>query len=570
MHGELALPSNFKHFDTVNPDAPKGGELALGEHGGFDSINPFTVRGIAPHGIREWVFESLLKRNPDEPFSLYASVAQSVETDSARNWVSFKLDSRAHFSDGAPITIDDVLFSLEILREKGRPNHRYYYKKVIRTERLGGDEIRFHFDPREADREMPLILGLMPILSKSWYASRDITAPSLEPPVGSGPYKIGTIDAGRSITYVRDPNYWAASLPVNRGLYNFDRLRIDFYRDENTAFEALKAGQFDFWEEKDAARWATGYDFAAVRDGKIVHEALPHGRPSGLLGMAFNTRRVFFQDIRVRRALSYLFDFEWINRNFFHGAYRRTTSLFDNSSLAAHGPASAAEQQLLAPFAGEIAPDVMTHGYAPPASDGSGGNRAGQRQALALLNKAGWEIREGRLLNIQSGAPLVFEILLVRPEEEKIALVLANAAKRLGIKISVRTVDSSQYEERLRTYDFDMMIYQWDASLSPGNEQKYYWGSDAAGQPGTRNYPGIKSPAIDAMIGYLLNAGNAAQFTTAARALDRALMSGNYVIPMYHQPEDRLARKSSLQRPQKTPLYGYDLMSWWKADRNQD
>lgn len=565
MHGEPALAENFQNFDYANPQAPRQGELVLGEYGGFDNLNPFTVRGVAPRGMREWVFESLLKRSNHEPFTLYAWVARTVETDIARHWVSFTLDPRARFSDGTPITIGDIIFSLEILREKGRPNHRYYYNKVTKIERVGIHGVRFHFDPKAPDREMPLILGLMPILSINWYASRDISAPSLEPPLGSGPYKVGTVNAGRSITYVRDPAHWAAGLPVNRGQYNFDRIRIDYYRDENTAFEAFKAGQFDFHDETDPARWATGYDFAAIRDGRIARETLPHGRPSGLLGMAFNTRRALFQDIRARQALTLLFDFEWMNRSYFHGAYTRTSSLFDNSSLAAHGPASPQEQALLAPFSAEIPAEILAGGYAPPRSDASGLNRAGRRQALALLKQGGWEVREGRLVQQQDGLAFNFEILLVRAEDEKLALAYAKAAERLGIQISVRTVDASQYEERLRTYDFDMIIYQWDASLSPGNEQQLYWGSAAAGTPGARNYPGVKSSAIDAMIGHLVEARNEAEFTAAGRALDRALMSGNYVIPLYFQPQDRIARKSSLRHPPVTPLYGYDLMSWWKA-----
>lgn len=563
MHGEPALPANFRRFDYVNPDAPKGGELRLGERGSFDSLNPFSVRGVAPRGVREWVFESLLKRNNNEPFTLYAAVARTVETDAARSWVSFTLDPRAHFSNGAPITIDDVVFSLEALREKGRPNHRNYYKKVIRIERIDGDQVRFHFDPRQPDREMPLILGLMPILSKAWFTGRDLQATSLDAPPGSGPYKIASIETGRSITYVRDPNYWAADLPANRGQYNFDRIRIDYYRDENSAFEAFKAGQFDFHEEQDPARWASGYDIAPVRAGEIILDTLPHGRPSGLLGMAFNTRRVMFQDIRVRRALTHLFDFEWINRNFFYGAYRRTSSLFDNSALAAHGPSSAQERALLAPYAAELSPDILDLGYSPPRTGGSGHNRAGQQQALALLESGGWRVHEGQLVNQQTGAPLTFEILLAKPEQEKLALAYSKAAQRLGIRIAVRTVDSSQYEERLRTYDFDMMIYDWDASLSPGNEQQYYWGSAAADTQGTRNYPGIKSAAVDAMIARLLAAQTAPQFKTAARALDRALMSGNYVIPMYFQAQDRIARQAHLRYPEKPPLYGFDLTTWW-------
>lgn len=564
MHGEVRQGPGFAHFAYADPAAPKGGTLVLGGRGGFDNLNPFTVRGVVPLGIREWVFESLLKRSNDEPFSLYGWVAQAVEVAQDRSWVSFTLDPRARFSDGAPVRVEDVIFSAKILREKGRPNHRGYYAKIARITRPGPGQVRFEFDSRNIDREMPLILGLMPILSKAHYQGRDISAPNLRPPLGSGPYKVGDISPGRSISYVRNPDYWAADLPVNRGQNNFDVIRVDFYRDENTAFEAFKAGQFDLWEEKDPARWARAYDFSAVRAGAIVKAPIPHGRPSGLLGFVFNTRRAPFEDIRVREALNLLFDFEWINRNFFYGAYRRTRSLFDNTALAAAGhAASAHERILLAPYMDAIPKEIMDHGYIPPVSDGSGHNRDGAKRALALLRDAGWVLKDGQMVQVQTGAPLQFEILLVRPEEEKLALSFAKALLRLGVKINVRTVDASQYEERLRSYDFDMIAYDWYASLSPGNEQKYYWGSEAADTPGARNYPGVKSPAMDAMINHVLEARSEAEFIPAVRAMDRVLMSGHYVIPLYYLPTDNVAHRAHLGFPDRVPLYGFDITSWW-------
>ncbi len=567
MHGETQLPPGFTHFPYVNPDAPKGGRLTLGEPGGFDNLNPFTVRGVVPPGIREWVFESLLKRSHDEAFSLYAWVARAVETPTDRSWVEFTLDERARFSDGSPLRAEDVIFSLETLRKKGRPNHREYYAKVIRITQPQPGKVRFYFDPSAPDREMPLIIGLMPILSKTWYSGQDLTAPSLRPPLGSGPYRISEISPGRSVTYRRNENYWAEGLPVNRGQNNFDEIRVDFYRDENTAFEAFKSGQFDLWAEKDPARWARAYEVSAVRKGAILREAIPHGRPSGLRGFVFNTRREKFEDIRVRRALGFLFDFEWINRNFYYGAYRRTASLFDNSDLAASGPPSPEEAALLAPFIASLPPEILRRSYRPPVSDGSGHNRAGAKQALQLFHEAGWELRDGRMTHPASGAPLQFEILLVRPEEEKLALAFARSAERLGISINVRTTDSSQYEERLRNFDFDMIIYDWYASLSPGNEQTYYWGSAAADIPGSRNYPGVRSPALDAMIAHLLDARDAREFTAAARAMDRILMAGHYVIPLYYQPTDKIAFSRRLGRPSRSPVYGFDIMGWWEKQR---
>ncbi len=564
MHGEVRQGPDFTHFAYADPAAPKGGTLVLGERGAFDNLNPFTVRGVVPLGIREWVFESLLKRSNDEAFSLYGWVAQSVEAAEDRSWVSFTLDPRARFSDGTPVRVEDVIFSAEILREKGRPNHRSYYAKIIRITQPGPGQVRFEFDPKAIDREMPLIIGLMPILSKAWYEGQDISAPGLRPPLGSGPYMVGAVSPGRSIAYTRNTNYWAADLPVNRGQNNFDTIRVDFYRDENTAFEAFKAGQFDLWEEKDPARWVRAYDFSAVRNGAVVRAAIPHGRPSGLLGFVFNTRRAPFDDIRVRQALNFLFDFEWVNRSFFHGAYRRTRSLFDNSGLAAAGNAARPEERaLLAPFADTIPEEIMDKGYAPPVSDGSGRNREGAKRARALLRDAGWVLENGQMVRAQGGAPLQFEILLVRPEEEKLALSFAKAVQRLGINIHVRTVDASQYEERLRKFDFDMIVYDWYASLSPGNEQKYYWGSEAAATPGTRNYPGIKSPAMDAMFTHVLEARAEAEFIPAVRAMDRVLMSGQYVIPLYYLPTDNVAHRAHLGLPDRAPLYGFDITTWW-------
>lgn len=564
MHGEVREAPDFTHFAYVNPQAPKGGALLLGERGSYDNLNPFTVRGLLPFGIREWIFESLLKRSNDEPFSLYAWLAESVEMADDRSWVTFRLDPRARFSDGAPVTVEDVIFSAQILRDKGRPNHRAYYAKILRITRPGPGQVRFEFDPNAIDREMPLIIGLMPVLPQAYYAEQDIAAPGLRPPRGSGPYIVSEVTPGRSISYLRNRDYWGADLPVNRGQNNFDTIRVDFYRDENTAFEAFKTGRFDLWEELDPARWARGYDFTAMQNGEVVRRAIAHGRPSGLNGFVFNTRRALFADIRVRQALGFLFDFEWVNRNYLHGAYRRTRSLFDNTWLASAGRAASQQEiRLLAPFTGVVPAEILRNGYTPPTSDGTGHNRDGLRRALALLREAGYELVNGRMTGRDGGAPLSFEILLVRPEEEKLALVLARSAERLGVKIYVRTVDASQYEERLRNFDFDMILYDWYASLSPGNEQKYYWGSAAAATPGSRNYPGVNSPAMDAMIAHLLAARGETDFVNAVRAMDRVLMAGHYVIPLYYLPANHLAWRRHVRMPERAPLYGFDISTWW-------
>lgn len=569
MHGDPALPRDFTAFGYVNPDAPKGGELKLAEYGSFDSLNPFIVRGQTPRGLRDWVFDSLMRRNNDEPFSLYGLIAKSVETPPDRSWVRFTIDPRARFSDGQPITVEDVIFSLETLRDKGRPNHRSYYSKVMEIEQPAPDQVVFHFDTELPDREMPLILALMPILPKHWYELRDFSETSLDLPVGSGPYQVAKITPGRQIVYQRNADYWARDLPANRGQYNFDTIRIDYYRDTSAGFEAFKTGLASLHEERDPARWATGYDFPAARKGKIEKHALPHGRPSGLRGLVFNTRRQIFTDPRVRKALSHALDFEWLNANYYHNAYQRIGGYFENSDLSAVGrPLPEAAADLLRPYAGSLPETVFTQGTSLPATDGSGRIRANLRKAKQILNGAGWVVENGQLRNRANGTAMTFEILLVRPEDEKLALSFARNAKLLGAKISVRTVDSTQYEERLRNFDFDMIIYDWYASLSPGNEQLYYWGSAAADQPGTRNYPGIKSAAVDAMIGHLLDARDRDNFAAAAQALERALSAGHYVIPLNYLPVDWVGVSSELERPEKTPVYGYDMNSWWQEPKN--
>lgn len=569
MHGDPALPPGFTAFGYVNQDAPKGGELTLAEYGSFDNLNPFIVRGQTPRGLREWVFDSLMRRNNDEPFSLYGLIAKSVEVPDDRSWVRFTIDPRAKFSDGHPITVEDVIFSLETLRDKGRPNHRSYYSKVTDIEQPAPDQVIFHFDTDLPDREMPLILGLMPILPKHWYAPRDFSETSLDIPVGSGPYQVAEVTPGRKILYRRNPDYWARDLAASRGQYNFDTIRIDYYRDTSAGFEAFKTGLASLHEERDPARWATGYNFPAARKGKVRKLALPHGRPSGLRGLVFNTRRPVFANPGVREALSYALDFEWLNTNYYYNAYQRIGGYFDNSALSAAGqPLPEAAAALLHPYAASLPEAIFAQGISPPVTDGSGRIRANLRKAKKILNGAGWAVEDGQLRNLADNRPMTFEILLVRPEDEKLALSFARNAKLLGAEISVRTVDSTQYEERLRNFDFDMIIYDWYASLSPGNEQLYYWGSAAADQPGTRNYPGIKSDAVDAMVGHLLDARDRDSFTIAAQALERALSAGHYAIPLNYLPVDWVGISQKLELPEKPPVYGYDINSWWQKPDN--
>ena len=568
MHGDPLYPAGFTHFSYANPKAPKGGAVRYAAIGSFDSINPFIVRGTPVTGLREHVFESLMARSYDEPFSLYGLIAETVETASDRSWVAFRLNKAARFSDGTPVTVDDVIFSMETLRDKGRPNHKYYYSKIARVERSDEQTVKFIFAPG-GDREMPLIMGLMPILPKHYYAKVDFDKTTLEPPIGSGPYTVTEVDQGNRIVYQRNPDYWGRYLPVNAGQNNFDMITYDYYRDTQTSFEAFKAGLYDVRLEDDPTRWAVAYDFPALKDGRVVKKTFTTQTPAGMSAMVFNTRRPLFADKAVRQALGLLFDFEWVNKNLYYNAYTRTQSFFAGSELSSHGrPASPAEHQLLAPFAGAVLPDIMDHGWTAPVSDGTGQNRENRRAALALLQTAGWELRDGVLTNIQRGAPFGFEILVASPGDERLALNYAQNLERLGIKAKVRTVDSSQYQQRRQTFDFDMVFNNWFASLSPGNEQSFYWGSQAADTDGTRNYMGAKEPAIDALIGRLLEAKGREDFVAAARALDRVLLSGYYVIPLFYQPDQWLAVWNHVRWPEKISLYGFRTETWWIEPTN--
>ncbi len=565
MHGAPKYPPGFAHLDYVNPDAPKGGDLRRGIQGTFDSLNPYILKGTPAAG-RQHVFESLLKRVWDEPFTMYGLIAETVETPEDRSWVEFTLRAAARFHDGTPITVDDVIFSYETLRDQGRANMRLFYRKVTGVERIGARGVRFVFDPAQADRELPLLMGLMPILSKAYYANRPFEETTLEPPLGSGPYRVASVDPGRVINYERAPDYWGKDLPINRGQDNFDTIHYEYFRDGNVLLEAFKTGAFDFRAEGSATQWATGYDFPAIDDGRVKREELTNGRPAGMRALVFNTRRDLFADPRVREALGYAFDFEWINANLLHGAFERTSSFFANSELAATGDPTSQELALLEPWRG-VLPDAVFDAPKPlPRTDGSGNIRGNLRIARQLLQDAGWVVRDGAMVRASDGTPFSFEILLVFPENERIALTFARNLERLGIKVGVRTVDTAQYEFRRQTYDYDMIIHTWRITLSPGNEQAHYWGAAAADQDGTRNYIGVKSDAVDALVEQVTASRDRAQLVSAMRALDRALLAGHYVIPLYHQRVDRLAYWNKLVRPEAIPTYGFVLEAWWAKD----
>jgi peptide/nickel transport system substrate-binding protein len=584
MHGEPALPEGFTRLPYANPGAPKGGRLVQGVLGTFDSLNPFIVKGLFAQGMRAplvsgsnvisgYVVENLMARGYDEPFTLYGLVARAIETDAQRSYVTFYLDPAAKFSDGRPVTPEDIIFSWQLLRDKGRPNHRIYYAKVAKAEAIGARAVRFDLAGSD-DRELPLILGLMPVLAKHAINPDIFEETSFQGLIGTGPYVVGEVDPGKSVTLKRNPNYWGRDLPVNRGFWNFDEIRFDYYRDPNSHLEAFKRGLYDARKEEDPTRWQTAYDFPAVRDGRVIKEAITNGAPKPSNFFVFNTRRAIFSDIRVREAISLLFDFEWINHNYFFDLYGRAASYFDGSELSSHGrPAGQREKQLLAPFAGAVRSDVLDGTWSPPVTDGLGRDRATLKRALALFAAAGYELRGTELIERKTGRPLTFEILVgtrndvSAREGERLSLLFARSLRRAGITAQVRSVEAMEYDGRRLAFDFDMIDYRWDQSLSPGNEQVFYWGSAAADQPGTRNYMGVKSAAVDAMIAALLKAESQEDFVAAVRALDRVLISGFYVIPLFHVPAQWIARWSAVARPATTSVYGYLPETWWREPK---
>ncbi len=564
MHGAPALPAGFAHMPYANPDAPKGGRLVWGLLGTFDSLNPMIVRGIAVQQVRGFVVESLMTRGNDEAFTLYGLLAKTVETDDARSYVTFHLDPKARFADGKPVTADDVLFSWELLRDKGRPNHRQYYSKVAKAAAPDPLTVRFDFGGTN-DRELPLILGLMPVLPRHAVDPATFEDTTMTGPVGSGPYRVTAVKPGASVTLTRNPDYWGRDLPANRGLWNFDEIRLDFYRESNGQFEAFKRGLYDFRVEYEPLRWHDGYDFPAARSGEVIRDTIKPGLPQPSEFLVFNTRRPLFSDVRVRQALTLLFDFEWINRNYFFGLYPRAAGFFAGSELSAYGrPADERERELLKPFSERIPPDILDGSYRLPVTDGSGRDRTTLRGALKLLSEAGYELDGTVLRQRATKTPFTFEILVTTRDQERIALAYQRDLKRAGIEASVRAVDPVQFDQRRLAYEFDMLQNRWDQSLSPGNEQSFYFGSQAADIPGTRNYMGAKEPAIDALIAVLLEARERPAFVSAVRALDRVLMSGFYAIPVFNMRDQWIARWNRIERPEATALTGYLPETWWR------
>ncbi|HLF58932.1 MAG TPA: extracellular solute-binding protein [Alphaproteobacteria bacterium] len=562
IYGDLKYPPNFTHFNYVNPDAPKGGDVKLSAVGTFDSLNPYILKGVPAAGLN-LTFQTLLANADDEASAAYGLIAESVETPPDRSWVIFTLRPEARFHDGSPITPDDVVFSFDTLRAKGHPFFRAYYASVKSVEKIGERQAKFTFAPGN-NRELPFIIGNgLPILSKAFFEKNQFDKTTLQPILGSGPYRVESVVPGRSITYSRVPDYWAAELPTERGQYNFDTIRYDYYRDSTVDLEAFKAGEYDFRAENTAKVWATGYDFPALRAGLVKKEEIPNEQPTGMQAFVFNTRRPIFQDRNVREALGYAFDFEWTNAHLFYGAYTRTGSYFSNSELASRGLPSPGEREILDRYRGKIPDEVFTKEYDPPSTDQPGGIRANLIEAQELLKRAGWVVRDNRLVNDKTGEPFAFEILLVNPAFERIAAPFADNLRRLGIDARIRTVDTSQYQNRADQFDFDMIVDGFGQSLSPGNEQRDFWTSKAAETPGSRNTIGIHDPVVDALVELVIGAPNRQALTDRTRALDRALLWNFYVIPHWHVRVYRVAYWDKFVHPEVTPKYALGFTTWW-------
>ena len=554
-------PAGFKHFDYVNPDAPKGGTLRQGGRGSFDSLNPFISKGVVDPDI-SLVYDTLMRQSLDEPFTEYGLVAGKIEKADDNSWVRFYLRPEARFHDGQPIRAEDVVFSFQTLIKQGSPLYRGYYADV--TEAIAEDPLRVLFRFKHGgNRELPLILGQITVLPKHYWESRDFSKADLQIPLGSGPYRVAEVKPGRSIRYERVEDYWAKDLPMNRGQFNFDVMTTDYYRDNTVALEALKAGQFDYWEEFSAKNWATAYDIPAVREKRLIREELPNGSPVGMQGFVFNLRRPLFQDPRVREALAILLDFQWTNKQLFNGAYIRTDSYFENSDMAATGLPSPAELKILEPLRGQIPEQVFTTPFANPVTDGSGVIRDQQRRAYKLLQEAGWRIENDKMVDPQ-GKPVSLEFLLTQTEFERVLLPYKRNLADLGIELVIRRVDVSQYITRLRSRDFDMLVGSFPQSSSPGNEQREYWTTSSADKPGSRNYMGLRDPAIDGLVESLINASSRLDLIDHTRALDRVLLWGHYVIPNWHIKTWRVAYWDHIGHPQVSPKYDIGINTWWK------
>ena len=554
--------ADFPHYEYVNPDAPKGGTLRLFSVGGFDTLNPFTIKGDTAAGLGVWYYESLMVSPEDDNIAEYGLIAESVEVADDLSFTIYHLREEARFHDGTPITSEDVVFSFNLLIEHGRPFYRAYYADVASVEAIGAHSVKFSFSG-PPNRELPQIVGQLFVFSKSYWTENDFSKTTVSPPLTSGPYRISSLEPGRFVVFERVEDYWGKDLPVNVGRYNFDQIRYDYVRDETIAVEAFKSGEYDFRSENTSKTWATAYDFPALNDGFVVKAELAHSRPTGMPAFVFNTRKGKFKSKELRKALGYAFDFEWTNKNLFYGQYKRSRSFYDNSELAATGLPSAEELELLEPYRDQLPPEVFEQEFALPVTDGSGNIRSNLRAATAILNGAGWHVVNNQLIDPDTGEPLEIEFLLGTPSFERIVAPFARNLERLGIKCIIRTVEPAQYQNRVREFDFDMISYTFGQSRSPGNEQRDYWGTDNLDRAGSRNYAGVNDPVVDALIEKIVAATNRSQLVTASKALDRVLQWGYYVIPSWHINADRVIWWDKFGRPPIKPAYAVGISSWW-------
>lgn len=572
MHGTPALPADYKNFPYVNPSVKKGGKIAYGVVGTYDSLNPFNLKSIRTTARGMWdnifgnlVYESLMVRSSDEPFTLYGLLAESVEWDEARSYIQFNLNPKAKWSDGQQVTPEDVIFSMEVLRDKGRTPFNNRLKPVEKMEKVGERSVRFTFN-KLADREFPLILASgTPILPKHAVDAATFDQSSLKIPVGSGPYKVATVNPGQKIVYERDPAYWGKDIPSKIGFDNYDELSVEYFLQENTLFEAFKKGAIDVYLEGNPTHWSRAYDFPAIANGDVVKDVFKPNVPSGMLGFVFNLRRPAFQNEYVRRALTKAFDFEWANRNLFDGAYTRTQSYWQNSELSSFGkPADEKELALLGDAAKRIPQNILEGKADLAVTDGSGGDRKVLRDVVETLKKGGYNIKGGRMVN-DSGVPMAFEIMTQNQDQEKVAISFQRTLKMIGVDLSIRTVDDAQYQSRSGNFDYDIIMKSYPSSLSPGIEQIGRWAGESKDRQGSFNFAGLSDPDIDRIIQAMLNARTREDFETAVRAYDRLLLAGSYMVPLYHIPEQWVARWKHIEHSDKVPLYGYQLPTWWDA-----
>lgn len=564
MHGKPKYGENFKHFEYVNPLAPKGGKLINEAMGTFDSFNPFILKGVKAAGLG-LIYDSLMVGSSDEAFTNYGLIAESIIVPEDRSWVSFNLNPDAEWHDGRPISVDDVIWTFNTLISEGHPSFKIYYRDVELVEQTGKRQVTFRF-PKSTNRELPLILGQMTILPKHYWEGQNFKKTTLKPPLGSGAYRIKNFEAGRSISYERVKHYWATDLPVNKGQSNFDEISYEYYRDRDVATEAFKSGAFDLRAENQSKRWATAYDFPALKEGKVKKILIPHERPTGMQGFVFNIRKDFFSDPKVRLAINYAWDFEWTNKTLMYNAYKRTNSYFSNSELSSSGTLPEGEElKILQKFKRQVPKQVFDEVYKAPQTDGSGNNRKNLRLALKLLREAGWAVKDGKLVN-RNGIPLKFELLIAYPSIERLALPLKQSLKRLGIEMSIRTVDVAQYQQRVDTFDFDMIVSSFGQSLSPGNEQRDFWHSTNADRPGSRNLIGIKEPAIDKLVELVIESPDRESLISRTRALDRVLLWNHYVIPHFHLQASRLVFWNIFGRPKNVAKYSSGFPNTWWLD----